>query len=130
MVDRFLADNKLALRDRPIEIATSQVAAPVSLGESGRAAFKNYLQSGPNKAFAVSGAHYGWVSGRRSADAAHQGCARRLSETRAGQMQPRQCQRQATRVVTPCRTPTARHRWVTPFGLTHPAITMFTANSR
>jgi dienelactone hydrolase len=70
MVDRFLADNKLTLRDRPIAITTSEVAAPASLGESGRAAFKSYLESGPNKAFAVSDAHYGWVSGRRSADAA------------------------------------------------------------
>jgi len=70
IVDRFLADNKLTLRDRPIEITASDVAAPAALGDSGRAAFKSYLESGPNKAFAVSGAHYGWVSGRRSPDQA------------------------------------------------------------
>jgi dienelactone hydrolase len=70
IVDRFLADNKLVLLDRLIETATSDVAAPASLGDSGRTAFKSYLESGPNKAFAVSGGHYGWVSGRRSADAA------------------------------------------------------------
>jgi len=70
IVDRFLADNKLTWRDRPIEITTSGVAAPASLSDSGRAAFRSYLESGPNKAFAISGVHYGWVSGRRSADAA------------------------------------------------------------
>jgi dienelactone hydrolase len=70
MVDRFLADNKLVWRDRPIEIATPDVAPPSSLGDNGRSAFKSYLESGPNKAFAVLGAHYGWVSGRRSADEA------------------------------------------------------------
>ena len=70
IVDRFLADNKLVLRDRPIEITTPDLAAPASLGNSGRAAFKSYLESGPNKAFAVSGAHFGWASGRRTADEA------------------------------------------------------------
>jgi hypothetical protein len=70
VVDRFLADNKLVWRDRLIEITTSDVAAPPSLNDNGRNAFKSYLESGPNKAFAVSGSHYGWVSGRRSAAAA------------------------------------------------------------
>ena len=58
----------MTLRDRLIEIATADISPPASLGASGRAAFKSYLESGPNKAFAVSGAHYGWVSGRRSSD--------------------------------------------------------------
>jgi dienelactone hydrolase len=70
IVDRFLADNKLTLRDGPIESVMPHVAAPASLGDTGRAAFKSYRESGPNKAFAVSGAHYGWVSGRRTADEA------------------------------------------------------------
>ena len=70
MVDRFLADNKLVWRDRPIAIATPDVAAPPGLGDSGRAAFKSYLESGPNKAFTVSGAHFGWASGRRTSDEA------------------------------------------------------------
>ena len=70
IVDRFLADNKLVWRDHLIDITTSDVAPPASLNDNGRAAFKSYLESGPNKAFAVSGAHYGWVSGRRSADQA------------------------------------------------------------
>jgi dienelactone hydrolase len=70
IVDRFLAENKLVLRDRLIEISTPDVAPPASLGDNGRAAFKSYLESGPNKAFAVSGAHFGWASGRRTTDAA------------------------------------------------------------
>jgi pimeloyl-ACP methyl ester carboxylesterase len=70
IVDRFLADNKLVFRDRLIEITTPDISPPASLGDGGRTEFKSYLESGPNKAFAVSGAHYGWVSGRRSADEA------------------------------------------------------------
>jgi dienelactone hydrolase len=70
VIDRFLADNKLTLRERLIEITTPNVAAPASLGDGGRAAFKSYLESGPNKAFAVSGSYFGWVSGRRSVDEA------------------------------------------------------------
>jgi dienelactone hydrolase len=70
MIDRFLADNKLTLRDRPIEITTPDISPPASLGDNGRAAFKSYLESGPNKAFAVSGAHFGWASGRRTGDEA------------------------------------------------------------
>jgi dienelactone hydrolase len=70
IVDRFLADNRLVWRDRLIETTTLDVAAPASLGDGGRAAFRSYLESGPNKAFAVSGAHYGWVSGRRSQEEA------------------------------------------------------------
>lgn len=69
IVDRFLADNKLVWRD-PIEITASEIAPPPSLNDNGRTAFKSYMESGPNKAFAVSGSHYGWVSGRRSADQA------------------------------------------------------------
>jgi dienelactone hydrolase len=72
IVDRFLADNKLVWRDRPIQIATPDVAPPPALSENGRAAFKSYLESGPNKAFAVFGSHFGWASGRRSSDQAIQ----------------------------------------------------------
>ena len=69
IVDRFLASNKLRLRDGLIDVPTPDVAAPSSLGSSGRAAFKSYLDSAPNKAFAVSGnAHFGWASGRGSGD--------------------------------------------------------------
>ena len=70
IVDRFLADNKLVWRDRLIEITTPGVAPPASMGDSGRAAFKSYLESGPNKAFAISGSHFGWANGRRSPEEA------------------------------------------------------------
>ena len=71
IVDRFLASNNLALRDRPIEVSVPNVAPPASLGANGREAFKTYLESGPNKAFAVSvGSRFGWVTGRRSIDEA------------------------------------------------------------
>jgi dienelactone hydrolase len=70
IVDRFLADNKLVWRDRLIDIATPDVAPPSALGDNGRAAFKSYLESGPNKAFAVSGSHFGWAWGRRSQEEA------------------------------------------------------------
>ena len=70
IVDGFLGSNRLVLRDRLIEISAPDVAPPPSLGDNGRAAFKSYLQGGPNKAFAVSGSHFGWVGGRRTTDAA------------------------------------------------------------
>jgi dienelactone hydrolase len=66
ILDRFLAANKLVLRDRPIDIAIPDVPPPPALRERGRAAFKAYLASGPNKAFAMGGTRFGWVSGRRS----------------------------------------------------------------
>jgi dienelactone hydrolase len=65
IVDRFLMSNNLALRDRPIDISRPDVAAPSSLKQPGRDAFKAYLESGPNKAFAAAGdSHFGWASGR------------------------------------------------------------------
>ena len=70
IVDRFLAENGLTLRDRLIAIATPVISPPAPLDDNGRAAFRSYLESGPNKAFAISGAHFGWASGRRSADEA------------------------------------------------------------
>jgi dienelactone hydrolase len=73
IVDRFLASNNLALRDRPIDVSTPDVAAPSGLNASGREGFKTYLESGPNKAFAVGGnSHFGWATGRRSIDQARQ----------------------------------------------------------
>ena len=68
ILDRFLGAHGLALRDSLIDVPVANVAPPSSLGASGREAFKSYLDSAPNKAFAVSGGHFGWVSGRRSVD--------------------------------------------------------------
>jgi dienelactone hydrolase len=73
IVDGFLRSNNLALRDRLIDLPSPDVPAPMALGSRGREAFKNYLESGPNKAFAVAGdGHFGWATGRRTIDAARQ----------------------------------------------------------
>jgi hypothetical protein len=71
IVDRFLASNNLGLRDRPIDVATPDVPPPPSLDGRGRETFKTYLDSGPNKAFAIGGgSHFGWATGRRTIDQA------------------------------------------------------------
>jgi dienelactone hydrolase len=71
IVDRFLSANKLALRDGLIDVPVPNVAAPSSLSSRGRESFKTYLESGPNKAFAVAGdGHFGWATARRSSDEA------------------------------------------------------------
>lgn len=71
IVDRFLAANNLVLRDRPIVVARPNVAAPSGLSNSGREAFKTYLENGPNKAFAISNtSRVGWAAGRRTVDEA------------------------------------------------------------
>ncbi|MBV8701516.1 alpha/beta hydrolase family protein [Bradyrhizobium sp.] len=68
IVDRFLTDNHLKLREREIAVDVPDLPAPTGLSDKGREAFRTYLASGPNKAFVVSGTHFGWSAGRRSAD--------------------------------------------------------------
>jgi dienelactone hydrolase len=71
IVDRFLMANNLVLRDHPMEISIPNVAPPARLSARGREAFKTYLESGPNKAFAVApDSHFGWATGRRTIDEA------------------------------------------------------------
>jgi dienelactone hydrolase len=71
IVDRFLVSNNLVLRDRLIDVLAPDVPAPSNLSIRGREAFKAYLDSGPNKAFAVAGnSHFGWATGRRTIDEA------------------------------------------------------------
>ena len=70
IADRFLAANHLTQRDRPIEIVSPNVAAPSGLSGNGRETFRTYLESGPNKAFAVSGGRFGWATGRRTTEEA------------------------------------------------------------
>jgi dienelactone hydrolase len=70
IVDRFLAAQGLVLRERPIDVPVAEVPPPLGLAGGGIEEFKKYLAAGPNKAFANAGSHYGWVSGRRSEDAA------------------------------------------------------------
>lgn len=72
IVDRFLAANGLALRDRLIDVTPPNVAAPPGLSSNGRETFKTYLGSGPNKAFAAGDSRFGWATGRRTADEARQ----------------------------------------------------------
>ncbi|MGD0640290.1 MAG: CocE/NonD family hydrolase [Roseiarcus sp.] len=70
IVDRFLATNGLAPRGASIEAAAA-AAPPPRLDARGRDAFKSYLDSGPNKAFAVgAGTRFGWATGRRTIDQA------------------------------------------------------------
>jgi dienelactone hydrolase len=69
IVDRFLMANHLVFRDHPMEIPVPD--PPASLSTDGRVAFKTYLDSGPNKAFAVAGnQRFGWATGRRTVDEA------------------------------------------------------------
>jgi dienelactone hydrolase len=69
IVDRFLMSNKLVLRDGLIDVPLPNVAAPSTLSGRGREAFATYLESGPNKAFAIAGdTHFGWAAGRRTID--------------------------------------------------------------
>jgi dienelactone hydrolase len=71
IVDRFLMANHLVFRDHPMEIAVPD--PPAGLSTNGRAAFKTYLDSGPNKAFAAAGnSRFGWATGRRTIDEARQ----------------------------------------------------------
>jgi dienelactone hydrolase len=71
IVDQFLQANKLALRDGLIDMPLPNVAAPPNLSSRGSEAFRTYLASGPNKAFAVAAdAHFGWATGRRTSDQA------------------------------------------------------------
>jgi len=73
IIDRFLVANNLMLRDHPIDLALPNVATPSGLGGNGRETFKTYLESGPNKAFAVSrDSRFGWATGRRSVEEARQ----------------------------------------------------------
>jgi len=71
IVDHFLQANRLAPRDGLIDVPLPNVAAPSNLSSRGRDAFKTYLESGPNKAFAIAAdAHFGWATGRRTSEQA------------------------------------------------------------
>jgi dienelactone hydrolase len=71
IVDRFLAANNLVLRDRLMDITPPNVAPPPGLSSNGRETFKTYLESGPNKAFALAdSSRFGWATGRRTPDEA------------------------------------------------------------
>jgi dienelactone hydrolase len=71
IVDRFLQANNLVFRDKLIDVPKPDVAVPPSLNTRGKEAFETYLESGPNKAFAVGGdSHFGWATGRGTIETA------------------------------------------------------------
>ena len=71
IVDRFLESQGLQLRATPIELPRPNVAPPAGLDARGRETFATYLESGPNKAFAIgAGSRFGWATGRRSVEEA------------------------------------------------------------
>lgn len=67
MVDEFLKNRNLVLRDTLLAIPIPAVAPPASLDSTRHEEFQIYLLGAPHKAFAVSqGGHYGDAFGRRS----------------------------------------------------------------
>ena len=81
MVDDFLREQNLGLRELLPAPAVPALAAPRRLSEKGRNAFADYLAAGPHKAFAVSTrGSFGYWSGLRSVDDARRralaGCAK------------------------------------------------------
>jgi dienelactone hydrolase len=85
IVDRFLSAHELAATAAP-ESDAARVSAPSGLEARGRQAFATYLDSGPNKAFAIGeGARFGWASGRLSTEEAKRAaldfCARGSATT-------------------------------------------------
>jgi dienelactone hydrolase len=71
IVDQFLDQQKLAPLTQPLpEIKPPNVPPPPGLSENGQHAFESYLLLGPHKAFATSPHHFGFSSGRLTADEA------------------------------------------------------------
>ncbi|MFY9781329.1 MAG: hypothetical protein WAJ85_12575 [Candidatus Baltobacteraceae bacterium] len=67
-VEAFLTANKLALVDRPLDLAGPAAAEPQGLGPNGHQAFEHYLLYPPHKAFATTAdGHYHFAYGDRSA---------------------------------------------------------------
>lgn len=70
-VDAFLQAQNLGRRDLLPPPAVAVLPPPPNLGEKGRAAFADYLASGPHKVFALSPrGNWAWRAGLRSVDEA------------------------------------------------------------
>jgi hypothetical protein len=70
IIDRFLSAHGLTASAAPAS-GPKRVATPGGLDARGQQAFATYLDSGPNKAFAIGeGDHFGWSSGRLSSEEA------------------------------------------------------------
>jgi dienelactone hydrolase len=68
MVDDFLKNENLVLRDSLLPLPIPPVQPPANLSNSGREEFPVYLLGAPHKALAVSpGGHFGMIFGQRSA---------------------------------------------------------------
>jgi hypothetical protein len=68
-VDTFLHSQNLGLREPLPSPALAALQPPARFSGSGREAFKDYLKSGPHKAFAMSqNGRYAWRAGFRNAD--------------------------------------------------------------
>jgi dienelactone hydrolase len=81
MVDRFLREQNLGLRELAAAPLPATLSPPSWLREKGRSAFEAYLAASPHRAFAVSPTGgFAYRSGQRSAaaaqDAALAGCAK------------------------------------------------------
>jgi dienelactone hydrolase len=63
-VDKFFADQHLALISPPVTIDVPNMPPPAALSASGRNGFAGYLAAMPHKAFAMSTMHWGssWLS--------------------------------------------------------------------
>jgi dienelactone hydrolase len=69
LVDAFLKRQGLMLRSNLLALPPSRLVAPRSLSESGQRSFRDYMASGPHKAFAISnGNNYGWRAARRTVE--------------------------------------------------------------
>ena len=74
LVDDFLQSSGLRLLDRPLAPPpSSNLKPPLVLGREAAAAWAQYLLSPAHRAFAASkdGRYYGWRSGRRTVEEAH-----------------------------------------------------------
>jgi dienelactone hydrolase len=75
IVDAFLKKQGLLLRSNLLPLPPSRLVAPRGLSESAQRGFREYIASGPHKAFAISkgsNATYGWRSARRTVEDAKQ----------------------------------------------------------
>lgn len=69
LVDSFLAQQKLQLLARPIDLTLPNLAPPAAVSAKGKVGFDDYLAAAPHKAFAVgNNGAWSWRSGLRTAD--------------------------------------------------------------
>jgi dienelactone hydrolase len=73
MVDAFLMNHGLVLRDAPLPLSVPDIAPPSYFSRNAREGFQLYLAGAPHKAFAASPqGQFGYVFGRRTPEEAQQ----------------------------------------------------------